>query len=59
MCSHINIINYGNIRICLDCGMSVYPNGKVFFERNLPGFLKKRAKRKEKKNGKKVFWIIS
>lgn len=50
MCNHANTKKVGDLRVCLNCGLTITPDGKVFFDRELPNYSKKR---KVKKHGKK------
>ena len=47
MCSHI-LVKIGENRVCAKCGMTVLSDGKVFFDRKLPNYSKKKGKGKKK-----------
>ena len=49
MCGHRDRRKVGEVWVCLNCGMTILPNGQIFFDRKLPNINSKKGKR----NGKK------
>lgn len=49
-CTHGNSIRIGECKVCLQCGMTILPNGKVFFDKNIVNY---KPKEKKKRKGVK------
>mgnify|MGYP000062902858 CR=1 FL=1 len=50
MCTHSNTKKINDVRVCLNCGLTVLPDGSVYFDKKLPNYRRKKA---VKKNAKK------
>lgn len=50
MCSHTNTHKVNDVKVCLNCGMTVLPNGKIIFDRKITNY---NPKKQKKKGGKK------
>ena len=48
MCNHGNRRKIGECTVCLNCGLTVLPNGHIYFDRDLPNYRKKKKKRGKK-----------
>ena len=48
MCRH-DMLKMNDVKICRKCGLTVCPNGQVFFDREL---FRKRRNKKHEKNGR-------
>ena len=48
MCSH-DMIRVNDVKICRRCGLTICPNGQVFFDKEL---FRKRRSKKHEKNGR-------
>lgn len=53
MCNHGNRKKIGAVWVCVNCGLTILPDGKVFFDRELPNYNSKH-KPKRKKGRKAV-----
>ena len=42
MCNHTNKKRIGDLWVCLNCGLTILPDGRVFFDRKLPNYKSKR-----------------
>ena len=51
MCNHANKKKFGEVYVCLKCGLTILPDGRIFFDRKLPNYRPK--KQKNKKRGTK------
>ena len=49
MCSHTNTRKVNDIRVCLDCGMTILPNGKIIFDRQITNYNPKKSKKHKKR----------
>ena len=49
MCPHTNTRKINDCKVCLDCGMTVLPNGKIMFDRKIVNY---KPKKRKKKGGK-------
>ena len=49
MCSHGNTVTQNDVKVCLDCGLTLLPNGKTMFEKEITGYRPKKKKKKKKK----------
>lgn len=48
MCNHIwKKVNA--VRVCVNCGLTILPNGKLYFDRHLPNYLRKGKKNEDVK----------
>lgn len=48
MCNHIwKKINA--VRVCVNCGLTILPNGNLYFDRHLPNYLRKGKKNEDVK----------
>lgn len=47
MCNHSNTKRVGELKVCLKCGMTVLPNGQIFFDRELPNYKSKKTKKRK------------
>ncbi len=47
MCNHGNTKKIGEVKVCLNCGMTILPNGKIYFDRNLPNYKSKNKKKRK------------
>ena len=50
MCSHGNTVTQNDVKVCLDCGLTLLPNGKIMFDKEITGYRPKKKKQKKKKN---------
>ncbi len=50
MCSHINSKTINDVKVCFDCGLTIMPDGKIMFDKNI---IKYKNKNKNKKGVKK------
>ena len=50
MCTHTNTRKINDVKVCLNCGMTILPNGKITFDRNITNY---NPKKQKKKGGKK------
>lgn len=50
MCTHGNTKKINDVRVCLNCGMTITHDNKVIFDRKIVNYKSKR--RKSGKNGK-------
>ena len=41
MCLHSNTKKVNDVRVCLDCGMTILPNGKIIFDRKITNYKRK------------------
>ena len=48
MCNHSNTVKVGNVKVCLKCGISILPNGEIFYDRKIKDY----KPPKRKKGGK-------
>ena len=51
-CGHTNTRKINDLKVCLDCGLTVTQDGRIFFDREIVNYRPKRRKG-GKKNGKK------
>jgi hypothetical protein len=49
-CTHSNTKKINDLRVCLNCGLTLTNDGKVIFDRKLPNY---KPKKRRKTNGKK------
>lgn len=47
MCSHSNTVKMNDVRVCLDCGLTVTHDGHVLFDRKIVNYKRKRKKRRK------------
>ena len=46
-CSHTNRIKVGETWACVNCGLTMLPNGKIYFDRGLIGYKGKKKKKRK------------
>lgn len=46
MCNHSNTKKINDIRVCLNCGLTILPNGKVMFDRKISNPKQKKRKKR-------------
>ena len=46
MCPHTNTRKINDVKVCLNCGMTILPNGKVFFDKKIPNYKQKKRKKR-------------
>ena len=49
MCNHSNTKKIGEVRVCLNCGLTILPDGRICFDRKLPNYKPKKKKKAVKK----------
>ena len=49
-CTHSNTKKVNDLKICLSCGLTLTPDGKVVFDRKIVNY---KPKKRRKANGKK------
>ena len=49
VCNHINTVKYNDVRVCLDCGLTLLPNGKIMFDKEITGYQPKKKKKKKRR----------
>lgn len=49
MCSHSNTKKINGVKVCLNCGLTILPNGQIFFDRKLPNYRPKKNKKRGRK----------
>ena len=49
-CSHSNTVKLNDVKVCLRCGLTLMPDGKVIFDKKICNYKPKR--RKKRKGGK-------
>lgn len=50
MCSHTNTQKINDVRVCLDCGLTMTQDGHFLFDRKIVNY--KSKKKKKRKGGK-------
>ena len=45
MCKH-KTVTIGECRVCTKCGATLLSNGKIFFDRKMPNYMKGKGKKK-------------
>lgn len=50
MCNHANTKKINGVKVCLNCGLTITPDGRVLFDRALPNYTKKRKAKRYGKN---------
>lgn len=60
MCKHSNRQKINDTWICLNCGLTILPNGKVIFDREIANYKSKKRKKggKSGKNRKRAFALV-
>ncbi len=48
MCTHSNTRKVNDVRVCLKCGMTITPDGKIFFDRQIVNYANKKPKKQQK-----------
>ena len=46
MCSHTNTQKINDVKVCLSCGMTILPNGKIIFDRKIVNYNPKKKRKK-------------
>lgn len=49
MCNHGNRKKIGAVWVCMNCGLTVLPDGRIYFDRKLPNYKSKRKRKAVKK----------
>lgn len=49
-CTHSNTKKVNDLRVCLSCGLTLTPDGKIIFDRKIVNY---KPKKRRKANGKK------
>ena len=44
-CSHTNMKKVNDVRVCLDCGLTVTSDGKVMFDKKIVNYRPKKRKK--------------
>lgn len=47
MCGHGNTRKIGEVKVCLNCGMTVLPNGQIYFDKGLLNYKSKKKKKRK------------
>ena len=47
-CNHSNTKKVNDIKVCLQCGMSIMPDGKIYFDKDIVNYRPKRRKKQKK-----------
>lgn len=47
MCKHVEVVQVGDVRLCLRCGLARLPNGKMYFDKQAVDYLRKREAKSE------------
>ncbi len=46
MCSHTNSKIINDVKVCLNCGLTIMPNGKIMFDKNVVNYKSKKGAKK-------------
>lgn len=46
MCSHTNTRKINDVKVCLNCGLTILPNGKVIFDRKITNYRPEKTKKR-------------
>lgn len=46
MCNHANRKKLGEVYVCLNCGLTILPDGRIFFDKKLPNYKPKKNKKR-------------
>lgn len=46
MCPHTNLKKINDLRVCLNCGLTITNDGKVFIDRRIVNYKPKKQKRR-------------
>lgn len=44
MCTHGNMKKINDVRVCLNCGLTILPDGKVMIDRYMPNYKPKKKR---------------
>lgn len=45
-CTHANTKKINDCKVCLNCGMTILPNGKLFFDKKIVNYKFKKNRKK-------------
>lgn len=49
MCGHTNTMKVNDVKVCLDCGMTLTYDNKIIFDREIVNYKKKKVKKRAQK----------
>lgn len=48
-CSHTNTKKMNDVKVCLDCGLHLLPNGRVLFDKSIVNYKPKKTKKRKRR----------
>ncbi len=45
MCKHTNTRKYNDVKVCMNCGLTILPDGKIMYDRAIVNYKPKKRKK--------------